>query len=104
MVCPWILGFPVGWKGQSPIITPHHHRSPIRRRPSSWGGLWSGEGFLWGQEGEEICLMKRLVGPFYWGGGHVLLCLLPCIIIFRVGGDNPLGPFRVVSDHETCIG
>ena len=103
-MCPWPLVFsPMGRQGRSPIGTPHCHRSQTQGRPSSWGRQWPGYGHWRGREDDYICHMIRHVGTLAWGQGQVILCLLPRLIIFSVGGDDPLGVFWVVADDKTRV-
>ena len=42
--------------------------------------------------------------PWLGGGGRMVLGLLPCLLLLRVGGDNSLRPFRFVPDNNTNVG
>ena len=38
------------------------------------------------------------------GGGRVLLGLLPCLLLCRVGSNYPLCLLWFVADEKTCVG
>ena len=40
------------------------------------------------------------MAPWIGGGVSILLFLLPCFLLLRIGGNDPLGPLRVVSYYK----